>query len=58
MTKKKKKKKNEQYGHPLTCLYLIVNGMDVNSLDNDRRTPLMWAVYKGLSDEVVQLFIK
>jgi len=32
--------------------------MDVDSLDKERRTPLMWAVYKGLSVETVALLLK
>lgn len=47
-----------QYGHTYCCLYFLAQGMDVDTPDKDKRTPLMWAVYKNMSAEIVPLLLK
>ncbi|CAK9209241.1 unnamed protein product [Sphagnum troendelagicum] len=40
-----------QYGHTALLYYLITKwGAEVDPLDNDGRSPLHWAAYKGFSD--------
>jgi len=47
-----------QYGHAYCCLYFLAHGMDIDVPDREKRTPLMWAVYKNMSNEIVPLLLK
>lgn len=45
-------------GHTWLVLYLLGLGMDVDTLDSNGRTPLIWASYLGSSMDVVNTLLK
>ena len=47
-----------QYGHTSALYHLVLRwNCDFNSLDNENRTPLHWAAYKGFHDLVRLLLV-
>lgn len=47
-----------QYGHTAALYHLVLRwNCDFNALDNDQRTPLHWAAYKGYHDLVRLLLV-
>ena len=47
-----------QFGFPLVVLYAASLGVNVNGLDNDGRTALMWAVFKGFSEDATRILLR
>eukprot|EP01135_Chromosphaera_perkinsii_P004688 Nk52_evm37s293 gene=Nk52_evmTU37s293 len=47
-----------QKGNLILCLYLLSCGMNVDSVDEDNRTALMWAVYNHTDIALVKSLIK